>query len=195
MSLSVMDILNRVKTGDMTAAEGAANLEVIESMGEEVFISPTRQDAPTGTEKFEPEIGWWKYAWLIVFLAGTVIFVLGAWIISWAYPNRLAFWYYCAWLPLVLGLAVLLIGAWSHFARWAHIRVRPAEGPRVSISLPLPTLLISIGIRLFGSRIKGLRDQNPADIAAVVEALGKTHDPISVEVDEKDGDQVRVYIL
>lgn len=200
MGPSLMEILNRVRAGEMTVYEGAASLEALEDQGAQTGESDksvivTGEVISPETLKIEPEIGWWKYAWLVVLLTGTAVFALGAWVISWAYPSRHMFWFYCAWLPLLLGLLVLLIGAWSRFARWLHVRVLDAGGHRVSISLPIPISLLSLGIRLFGSRIKGMEDQNPEDVAAVIQALGKTHDPISVEVDEKGGDRVRVYIL
>jgi hypothetical protein len=188
LEAELLEILKKVKSGDFSPAEAAERMERLEA-GIEVLPAP----APMKEPAFD--IGWWKYAWLVPVGVGTVIFVSSAFLTSWAYVNERMFWFYCSWLPLLFGLTFLLLGLWSIRARWAHIRVQEAGGKRISISTPLPLGLPSWILRTFSHRIPGLQEKNLAELPPILDALRRTNEPITVEVDDKNGDRVRVYIL
>jgi hypothetical protein len=90
---------------------------------------------------------------------------------------------------------ILVFGGWSQHARWVHIRVKDADGGNVNISLPLPLGLAGWGLRLFGRFIPNLDPKILAELPDLLASLAKEKGPTTVEVNEKDGSRVRVYIL
>lgn len=87
------------------------------------------------------------------------------------------FWFYCLMLPLLLGAAVTAFGGWSRTARWLFVRVDRlrGEGPkRILLGFPLPLELAGWFLRVFGTRIEGLKHTNVDD--------------------GEDGEHVQVYI-
>jgi hypothetical protein len=194
-----MNILKKVQTGELSAEEAARQMDSLES--NQAAPGPAIPDAdplpqnPAPDESLPlPGLGWWQNAWLIPVWVGTGILVLSAWLLSWGYANERYFWFYCSWLPLSLGILVLLLGVWSRQARWVHIRIREAAGTNISISLPLPVHLASWVLKMIAPRISDLKDKHLDTLPQVLDALGDSKDPLSVEVDDKNGDRVRVYI-
>lgn len=191
MNNARFDILNKVMNREISPEEGAARIADLES---EEAPYTTVTELPPAAENFRPEIGLWKHAWLIPFWIGTAIFILGAFIMAWAYPGRHFFWFYCSWLPMLFGLLLLFLGWWSQRARWLHVRVQDQDGKNVAISLPLPLGLAAWLLRVFGPWIPQLRDQHFTDLPPILESLSGVKEPLSVEVDD-NGSRVRVYIL
>lgn len=191
-----LDILKRVQSGEMSVEDGAARLEAVESTEAAGASTPPPQARyePT-SEDISPDLGWWGSAWQILFWTGTAILALGAVMMGWAYSFNRHFWFYCSWLPMLLGTFVLLLGWWSQRARWIHVRVNGADGKRVSISIPLPLSLASWLLRVFGRWIPGIKEQNLGDLPTVLDALEKADGPVIVDVDDKDGDKVKIYII
>jgi hypothetical protein len=190
-----LDILRKVRTGEISAEEG-------ERLLSESDVRAAPIPAAIGEEKLSPEttledplmeLGWWKNAWMVPVWAGIAILILSAWLLTWGYIHERMFWFYCSWLPLILGMLVMFLGVWSRQARWAYIRIRDENGPKVTLSVPLPIRLASWGLRTFGPRIKKLEGKHLENLPEILDALGDNHDPIAVEVDD-GGDHVRVYI-
>ncbi len=189
-----LDILRKVKTGDISAEEADRLLSEADDREAPAFLpqgEPVPQVAP---EEPLAGLGWWKNAWLIPVWVGIAVLIFSAWLLTWGFTNERMFWFYCSWLPLALGMLVMILGVWSRQARWAHIRIRDEGGPKVTISVPLPIRLASWGLRTFGSRIKNLEDKHLETLPEILDALGDTRDPVTVEVDGDGGDHVRVYI-
>jgi hypothetical protein len=185
----LLKILRSVRSGELSVQEGAERLGALEE--DVLVLPPTEPD----DENITAGLGWWKHAWLIPLGAGTGLFMVSAFFTSWAYVNDYAFWFYCSWLPLFFGLTVLLLGLWSAQARWVHLRIHEEKGKRINISMPLPLALPSFILRHFSTRIPAMKEKHMQDLPAILDALRYTKEPISVEVDEKDGDRVRIYIL
>lgn len=188
-------ILNQVKNGELTAEEAAHRMEGADpavprpdELPGELPARVSQADVPL------QDLGWWKNAWLIPIWVGTMILVLSAWLLSWGYANERFFWFYCSWLPLLLGMAVLLLGVWSRQARWLHVRINEKGSPRVAISLPIPTRFAGWLLRILRPVIPPLQDAKLDNVPELLSALGDLRDPIEIEVDEKGGDRVRVYI-
>ena len=199
-----LELLNRVKNGDVSVEEAAQRMDEFERGGVENVSSPAASlPAPARAETDGParetepslDIGRWGEAWLIPFWIGTGILVLGAMLMGWAYSSQRSFWIFCSWLPMLLGLLVLFLGWWSRNARWVHVRVQEAGGNRVSISMPLPLRLAGWALRVFGPMIPQVREQKLEFLPDILDAVSETRDPITVDVDDKNGDRVKVYIL
>lgn len=193
-----LEILEKVKSGEVSVADaeqslGNMNQPAGHAESVEVFPkhSPEEEEAA-----FNNRLKEWRRWWLYPFVIGLVIVVIGASLMTWGYSSQLLFWVSCSWVPLVLGVVILSAAAWSSQARWVHVRVKdPQENSKVSISLPIPLGLASLSLRLFGSRIPPFKDQDLNAVLPALDILRKNHDPIVVEVNEKNGEQVQVYII
>jgi hypothetical protein len=147
------------------------------------------------SEEFQPDLGWWKNGWLIPFWAGTSIFVFGAMWMGWVYSGSQSLWFACSWMLMLFGMLVLFLGWWSRQARWVHVRVQEPSGSRVAISLPLPLRLSAWILRVLVPRLPQLRKKNFEQLPGLIDAMADVDGPVSVEVDETDGQKVRIYIL
>lgn len=218
-----IDILNQVKAGELSAEEGAARLKQLEEQSETgagtveepaaashagAANAGSGNDAASEQPRVvaaeesaaDERLKRWQRWWLYPFWAGLGIFMLGATLMAWSSTNERLFWMACAWLPLLVGLLVLVLAAWSRTARWVHVRVndpgKDGEKPtRVAISMPIPVTLTGWGLRVFGPMIPQFKEKNLDKIGPVLEALRDNHDPLTVEVDDKDGEKVQVYIV
>jgi hypothetical protein len=192
-------ILEKVRSGEISAAEAEQLLRAVDEQPSAASqASPGPDPEPQiGTSEVEDplkNLGWWKNAWLIPVWVGTGVLVLSAWLLSWGYASHRFFWFYCSWLPLLLGMGILLIGVWSRQARWAHVRIQDSDGTKISISVPLPIRLASWALHTFAPRIPELKKKHLEALPDILNAMEETRDPITVEVDEKGGDHVRVFI-
>jgi hypothetical protein len=191
-----LEIIKKVQTGELSVEEAARRMEPQPaSAGQAEPAGSPAPARPAAEEMPLPDIGWWQYAWLIPLGVGITIFVLSAWLLSWGYMNERFFWFYCSWLPLLLGLFVLLLGVWSRQARWAHVRIRSSDGARVSVSTPIPGRFAGWVLRFLVPRIPALQEKHLDTLPVLLDALGRSRDPIFVDVDDQNGDQVRVFIL
>jgi hypothetical protein len=209
MDADQLEILKKVKSGEISAEEGARRLSQLESAPPDA--SPQAQAAPVIHEvspqvhevnpKDLPEENLENFRswWLMPLWVGLGILVFSGGFMSWAFANGLFFWFYCAWLPLSLGLLVMLLAVWSRTARWLHVRVHQSnakESQNIRISFPIPAGLIGWSLRLVGPRIPQLKDKEWIDTAIpILETLSSSKEPLVVEVNEQDGEKVQVYIV
>jgi hypothetical protein len=218
MSSKWREILERVERGELSAEQGAA------LMGGENYEAPAPapvaaaapdpvpaqsavgaeapqppQPQPEPDPELEARLDYWKRWWLIPLWVGMGVFLVGAGLIAWAYGGQRTFWFVCGFFPLLFGLLVMATSWWSQTARWVHIRIREEKNGsvnRVVISLPVPIRLLGWALRLFGGRIPGLSEQKDVrdSLPILFEELERSRDPISIEVQDKNGSDVRVYI-
>jgi hypothetical protein len=193
-----MNIFNQVRAGELSLEEAD---RLLQSLDEQTRSNPAAEAPAAESSAAEQPaadvitgLGWWENAWLIPVWVGIGIIVFSALLINWGYTNERFFWFYCSWLPLALGILVLILGVWSQQARWVHLRIQDAGSPKISFSLPLPIRLASWALRVFGPRIPGLKEKHLDQLPEILDAIGDSRDPITVEVDDGD-DHVRVYIL
>jgi hypothetical protein len=211
------EILEKVERGELTPEEGAAEMaksarpitaqpaspSTPTPPSAELAVPPTPAQAdsePEVVEDFESVYAFWRNWWVLPLSVGALIFVVGAVLVALGNQPNQGFWLFCGLFPLLLGLGVMFVSFWSRTARWLHVRVREHKGDhlnRVAISMPIPIQLIGWGLKTFGSRIPGLRERPELykSIPDILRALDKNGDPLVIEVNEKNGDEVRVYIM
>ena len=214
MSANWREILEKIERGELTAEQGAALMSgekqaapAAEPEPPPAPGEPFTQASTNAAPEVEPEpdaelagrLDYWKRWWLIPLWIGMGIFIAGAGLIAWGYTSQRTFWFVCGFFPLLLGLLGIVVSWWSQTARWVHVRVRDQKGGttnRVTVSMPLPIRLVGWGLRMFGDRIPGLNEQKAVrdSLPALFAELEKNHDPIAVEVNEKNGSEVRIYI-
>ena len=217
MDTKLREILEKVERGELTPTEAAAllaqNSEPIQpqpgAIQEQPLPKPAAdQEVPPTPPSSEPEVvedfegftARWKNWWVVPLWIGAGVFVLGAIWIAWGNYSQHFFWFYCGIFPLLLGLGVMGVSFWSRQARWLHVRIksdRHGRRERIAISMPLPITLVGWFLKTFGARIPGLREQHDVidTLPEMLAALDKNGDPLIVEVNDKGGEEVRVYII
>jgi hypothetical protein len=201
------EILEQVERGELTPEQGAERLAAQTKSFEPEETGSANEPRPEPTvsepevvEDFQNVLSFWKRWWTVPLWAGVIVCVLSGLAMSSAAAAGRMFWFYCAIIPALLGAFGIMLSFWSRKSRWVHVRIGENKAGRrhkIAISLPIPTALVGWGLETFGHLIPGLRDQ-PETIKMMPEllkAIDETGDPLVVEVNEKDGDEVRVYIM
>ena len=197
-----LEILNKVKAGEISVEEGARRLHDLESQSEIQW--PGSSETPV-MQEVRPEdlseagIQHYQNWWLYPLWVGVGILFFGAGIMSWGYTTERFFWFYCAWMPLLLGIVVVILSAWTRQSRWLHVRVKentPEKSTNIKISFPLPTGIAGWFLCTFGYSIPKLREKGIADLVLpLIDTLEKSSDPVVIEVNEKGDENVKVYIV
>lgn len=102
----------------------------------------------------------------------------------------------CGWSAFVVAAIIALAGWWSRSAAWVHVRIRESDGDRLSFSLPLPMGLAGWGLGLAQRYVDDDTRAN-LDVAAGLLDMFRaadSHEPMTVEIDEEDGDYILVHI-
>ncbi|NLF75344.1 MAG: DUF2089 domain-containing protein [Chloroflexi bacterium] len=102
----------------------------------------------------------------------------------------------CGWSAFVVAAIIALAGWWSRSAAWVHVRIRESDGDRLSFSLPLPMGLAGWGLGLAQRYVDDDTRAN-LDVAAGLLDMFRAADsnePMTVEIDEEDGDHILVHI-
>lgn len=140
----------------------------------------------------------WKYPFFIC-LAFLALFGLWLRSIYQASEGAITFGFICVWSFFMLALVATLLALLSRQAAWLHVRVKEKEGRRIAISLPLPLGLAAWGIKVAHgfvdeeTRAKlAMADQFLEAAKAEMQQPGAQ--PLFIDVDDDDGDQVQVYI-
>ncbi len=112
----------------------------------------------------------------------------------------LNFWFFAMILPLLFGVLVIALAVTSVKARWIFVDVqqRAGEHPqRIFLGFPLPLKFAAWVMRTFRHWIppldREMTNHNVDEIITLVES-GLGGEPLIVNVDDKDGEKVRVYI-
>jgi hypothetical protein len=112
--------------------------------------------------------------------------------------NELLKWQRWWMIPFWIGVVITIVLAWqSQKGHWIHLRIRqkPGEKPgMIVISLPLPIGLAAWFIRTFGQFIPGLKDKHIDELLDAVRDSVSMDTPLYVNVDDKDGEHVEVFI-
>ena len=92
--------------------------------------------------------------WLLVFIPGLLLVLASAnWMTLGFQAAGLSWGFWLSFIPFGLGVLMMWLGWEIHLARWLHLHVHQRNGARpseINFSFPLPTGLISWGIRRFG---------------------------------------------
>ncbi|MBI3164551.1 MAG: hypothetical protein IPG44_20205 [Anaerolineales bacterium] len=208
-------ILQMVADGRISAEEAATLMRALDESAGDGLVGESAEAEP---EVFMPESGMGgeraaapeldavrsrAHRFTSAFLwIGILMTVFTAWwMFSIQQNSGLNFWFYCLGMPLTFGILMIALGAGSKTSRWLYVNVDRSrssdrEGPRkISLAFPLPLTLTAWFIRMFGSRIDGLKDKNVNEVAKLITLLKDTRDPFVVHVDDSDdGEKVQVFI-
>jgi len=203
-------ILEMIEQDTITAEEGLNLLRALESPhddggtpspypepfsdGEEATGSKQHTDIPDadGLQR-------WKQWWIIPFLAGFVITILGGgWMFNVWSGRGFGFLFLMTWIPFLLGVLILATSWGSRNSPWLHLRVQQKPGAkpgRIAISFPIPFKLIGWVIHTFGNWIPNTDSSGLNDLILALRESTNQHLPVIVNVDEGDeGEKVQVII-
>ena len=205
-------ILQMVEEGRISAEEAAKLMNALEADAKEaeaeieVFQSEPSSSFEGGAPhmsapEFEAVKARARQFAMIPLWIGVAIAVLSSWgIYSVQQSSGVNFWFFCLMVPLLIGVLLIALGAGGQSSKWLYVNVdrrRAHDGPRnITLGFPLPLGLTSWFLRNFGHTIQGMKDTNVDDIIQVLDATGKSSEPLIVNVqnDGGDGEHVQVYI-
>jgi hypothetical protein len=113
--------------------------------------------------------------------------------------GAVSLWFFCVLSIFVIAFALTTLAFLSRRASWVHVRVQEKGGKRIAISLPLPLSLAGWGLNVARGFAKDNErqrlDMASEFVAAARDSLKKPGaEPLMINVDEDDGDQVQIFI-
>jgi len=211
-----MQILSMIEEKQITPAEGIRLLEALASSegysleqavaGDDPDASTTpgvAEPAFSESELIEealpdrtvaPELAGFGRLWLVPLAAGIVVSAVGlGFVVFIQTVSAGSFFLVCGLMPLLLGLAVIVLAFWSRTARWLHVRIRGDQ--RISLSFPLPLRLTGWILRLVRPYVPQLEETGLDEVIMSLDENLGGEDYFYVDVqDDKDGEQIKVYI-
>jgi hypothetical protein len=180
-------ILHMVQDGTLTPEEAETLLATLSS------VSP---QAPA-TKAPAPDMKQFRRYWEIPFAVGVILMGISGLCVS-STSNILL--QVCGWSGLITAMIITLLGWYSYSSPWIHVRIKEHDGHRFAISLPLPLSAFGWLFDLARPVVQRFADDDTTanfETAASLVLMfedAPTDEPITVEVDEEDGDHIQVYI-
>lgn len=202
-------ILEKVSSGELTIDEAnlkLANLErgivpaedsalPLEGAGQQEQVP---NPEPSRIVDNEP-IRKWKDWWLIPFTISILLTSLAGYLVVDTYQKfglNVGFWF--ALLLLLVCVACVVFSAMSRNSLWLHIRVHKKDGSEkgdFNFSLPIPLNAISIIVPMFQWAMP--EEVRQKDLAGMIREIGdgiSSDEPLSVFVDDDEGERVEIFI-
>jgi hypothetical protein len=182
-----MQILEKIESGEISAKEGARQLEALAEP-----VQPAR--SPEAARIALPV--WVRRICQAVFWSGAALTAGGALLMTVFYTGKAGVGSaICGWPLFIVGLLGLLLGTWLPNATWFSLRVREKESRRISLALPLPLGPIAWIVRLVRPFVPQLQDIAVDEVILALREEVRAGRPFVVDVDEgKNGERVHVYI-
>jgi len=182
-------ILQMVQEGAITPDEAARLLDALAEEAVPVAVDSPPAPAPARAPSPAPRF---RRYWEVPFAVGLILLGLAGVCVSSVSGVLLL----CGWSAFVVAAIIALAGLWSRSAAWVHVRIRESDGDRLSFSLPLPMGLAGWGLGLAQRYVDDDTRAN-LDVAAGLLDMFRAADsnePMTVEIDEEDGDYILVHI-
>jgi hypothetical protein len=196
-------ILKMVEDGKITADEAMTLIRALEQDEAEaemevIEAAPGAGSEPTDAPEFEEVAARARRFAFIPLWIGVGITTLFAGLMFWAIQSSgFGFWFYCLTFPFLLGVFIIAISAGGTASRWLFVDVRqkPGEKPgRITLGFPVPLGMVGWFFENFGHHIHGMDRDRADQIAQMIRATTLSKSPLIVNVDDEDGEKVRVYI-
>jgi hypothetical protein len=202
METERLKVLEMLESGEINADEALALLAAIDSSEAEVLLERQSEEDEAGTGEPAPTVNpvavqrsRWARFWVYPLMAGGAVLIIGSLVMALVYATDAARgWLVCGWLPMTLGLLVMLLAWWSRRAKWLHVRILEGGERKMAVSFPLPLAFSAWALRLVKPFVPRLRETGVDELIMALRASGRD-EPISIDVrDDKNGEQVQVYI-
>lgn len=193
-------ILKMVEDGKISADEAMTLIHALEQDTDEARQAASGEgSAATDAPEFgEVKRRAQKFI-MIPLWVGIGITVLFAVLMFLAIQNSgFGFWFYCLSFPFLFGVLLIALSASGRYARWLFVDVqqKPGKTPgRITFGLPMPLGFVAWVLRNFSHRIKGLDSPDAArEMAIMLDKTVSSDTPLIINVDDDDGEKVRLYI-
>ena len=215
MSEARKQILQMLEDGKVTAdqamellqALAPAETEDIDHYETDAYVIETAEKMePLTGEVIQPaeppNLDRYRRFWQIPFfvsLGALIVSGLGLRSLYQASDGGITFWFVCVWSIFIFTFIITSLAFLSRQAAWLHVRVREKAGKRISISFPLPLGLASWGLNLARTFVN-YEERDKLDMAASFLDAARDNlrtpdsEPLVINVDDEDGDQVQIYI-
>jgi len=200
------EILRQVAEGHISAQEGAARLDHLESnTGGGVSAPPQPPDAPMVVA--QPDLptvpprgsGCARAIWSLVPWVGVALTVASSyWMYSAWQLKGFGWGFWLSWFPLLLAVGLIVLGIQLQTSPWLHLRVKqkPGSNPeRIELHFPLP-MDLAIGILSFAEPFlpSKVREKHFREMLTDLRSAFHPGEPMQVMVDDEDGEQVEIFI-
>ncbi|MEM7330983.1 MAG: hypothetical protein AAF490_02750 [Chloroflexota bacterium] len=196
-------VLQMLQDGKISAEDAEkllTALDVSEQPPHDDEQSLTGDVIPTNPDP--PNFDWFRTFWRVPFFVSAAFSLLfGLWLRS-VYQSSggaVTFGFICLWSFFMLSLVATAVSFLSRQSPWLHLRVKPNNGPRLRLSFPLPVRIASVGISFAQGFVPNSEKANLEVVAGFLQGARESLtngevDPIFIDVDDDDGDQVQVFI-
>lgn len=198
MSEARQQILQMLQNGKLTAEQAQELLQAIEPAEETQEAVAGEIVAPVEPPDMDRFRRFWQYPFFIA-LAILIAVGLGLRSMYQASEGAMTFWFFCVLSLFILTFILTALAFMSRSAPWVHVRVKEKQGRKIAISLPLPMGLAQWGIGIARNFVPASEQANLDMAAEFIRSAG--HDlkgpdtePLMINVDDEDGDQVQVFI-
>ena len=200
MSEARQQVLQMLEDGKLTAEQAQELLQALEPAGGEAPQEAVEGEivAPVEPPDMDRFRRFWQYPFFIT-LAVLIVVGLGLRSLYQASDGVLTFWLFCVSSLFVLTFIMTALAFMSRSAPWVHVRIKEKQGRKIAISLPLPMGLAQWGINIARNFVPDAKQAN-LDMAAEFirsarhDLRGPDTEPLMINVDDEDGDQVQVFI-
>ncbi len=195
-------ILELIESGDISVQEGVERLEDLSSEESATVLDRFKSgDQPLGDQGLDeglpvesPVPPLLRWVWRGVFGFGVVVMAVGGLLLARAYGPADAPGLVWGWVLFTLGVIVMLLGWWLQRARWLYVRVHERDGERFVIVLPIPLLLLALGLRLARRFVPQIEETGADQLVFTLREEIREGRPFFIEVNDEDGDEVRIGI-
>jgi hypothetical protein len=200
MSEARQQVLQMLQDGKLTAEQAQELLQALEPTATEETQEAVEGEivAPVEPPDMDRFRRFWQYPFFIA-LAVLIAVGLGLRSMYQASEGTMTFWFFCVLSLFILTFILTALAFLSRSAPWVHVRVREKGGRKIAISLPLPMGLAQWGIGIARNFVPE-QEQGNLDMAAEFirsarhDLKGSDTEPLMINVDDEDGDQVQVFI-
>ncbi|MHB8135811.1 MAG: hypothetical protein ACYDH1_16495 [Anaerolineaceae bacterium] len=200
-----LSILKKVETGEISLESASRLLSEIEKLDEGDPAIETGESVVSledGGDEFKNvpnKPGWGVIFWILPLLLGVITTAFSA---NWLYRSfqndGMGFGFWFSFIPLGIGIFLIYFSWVLERARWIHIFIRQPAGEkpqRIVLGFPLPLKFALSVIRVFKINIPGKFGSQDLEVMlqSIDQQINK-QEPIYIDVDDKDGTKVEIYI-
>jgi hypothetical protein len=211
-----LELLKKVESGVISVEEGAKLLGILDpsssqkSTEQSEADSSSTEEIPDGSQtstkikgipvdKVPETMGCWKVAWSMILWIGILFTMLSAYWVFNAYQQHAFHWqFWVMWIPFAISIGVTILGASIMKARWMHIQVNEIDdGPvkNLTISMPLPLKFAIWVMKTFkGFMPREIQEKNFPEMLTMLDESIAKGEGLQVDVDDKDGSKVHIFI-